>query len=908
MKFNRLRLTNWKCYEKEDVSFDTGITVVHGVNGAGKSTLLEACYFALYGTDAFPSGKSREDAITTGMTELEVELWFTHSGIEYRMYRRISNPPSSDYVYSDVEFETPTEIYEKESDVQREIQRIMRMDATAFLNCSYVRQGDITRLIHAAPSDRQNIIDRLLQLGKLETYRERMEIACRGARNARDTKSDKLQASEKRIEELEEQDLDTELAQVNEQLSMVNETIDHIDDTLETAETRRDDAQEELDGFDQKQSELDDVTSELNTAEDKHDEAKKRVSELRERHTEAETELESARTAVVDARESVAISLGVTFDEEVATDAIDRTELHDALDETETALTELTEQMERLQSTIETMEHDAEMCTDRAKDLRSHAAEADEREESLTSRAEKRHEEDLADKQARKAELTEHIETTTARFDADDVPDDVEFGDADAYSERISTDLSTAKQERTRLNGDIDNIHEQIDHAESLIEKGRCPECGQDIDGAPMITQLDEKREKKDALVSDLAAIEDRIEDLIANKSVAEELQETEAAVAQDERDLETVNERIDEIEHDIERLERDAESKRETAAEKRTVAERWDVRATRLNAERAALEERLTEVEIEQSEVADEQHHFEQLEETLDIYLDAYDDRETATELLAGARETAETHESRVTRLSKQKDDLEEAIDEDRISTLEETIEETQQQIEQLTADRSENASERDRLHARKGEIQGKRSDLEDEREQAARLRRQQATLTDAVAQLEDIDQMYGGLRETLREANVSYLEQLLNDIFGLIYENDAYAYIELNRNYEIIVHEKGGETLAPDELSGGEQALFNLALRCAIYQLLAEGIDGEAPLPPLILDEPTVHLDEMHVGRINDLAERMRQLGVDQTIVVSHSREIVDAADERIAVTQDASTNRSQATIESTDLLAGL
>lgn len=166
----------------------------------------------------------------------------------------------------------------------------------------------------------------------------------------------------------------------------------------------------------------------------------------------------------------------------------------------------------------------------------------------------------------------------------------------------------------------------------------------------------------------------------------------------------------------------------------------------------------------------------------------------------------------------------------------------------------------------------------------------------------------MYGGLRETLREANVSYLEQLLNNIFGLIYENDAYAYIELDRTYEITVREKSGETLDPDELSGGEQALFNLAFRCAIYQLLAEGIDGKAPLPPLILDEPTVHLDETHVGRLNELVERMRQLGVDQTIVVTHSREIVDSADERIAVSQDPSTNRSRAEVEGTDLLAGL
>lgn len=908
MRFNRLRLKNWKCYEEEDLSFDTGITVVHGVNGAGKSTLLEACYFALYGTDALPSGKSREDAITTGMTELEVELWFTHGGTEYRIYRRISDPESSDYVYSDVEFETPTNIYEKEGEVQQEIQGIMRMDATAFLNCSYVRQGDITRLIHASPADRQNIIDRLLQLGKLKTYRERMDLALRGARNARDTKSNKLQETEDRIGNLEEQDLETELAQVTKRLAEVNEAIAQIDDDLDAARTRRDDAQQQLQEFEQKQAELDEITSELSTAKDNLADAEQKVSQLETRLEEAESDLEAARGTVAEALEETDMSVSTTFDEVVSPDDIDKTTLRDTLVELETELTDLVRTLDRLESTVEGMNRDAGTFTDRANDLREQAAEAEERAESLASRAEDRREEDLAEKQARKAELQEAIEATTACFEDEDVPDDVEFGDAETYAQRISTTLSTAKQDRIRLEGDIENIQSQIDHAESLLDEGRCPECGQEVDEAPAVTQLDEKREQKATLETELSETEERIEALTAEKAIAENLQQAEADVAQYERDLESVTERIAEIEDDIERLERDAQGERDTAAEKYTDADRWADRADRLDAERETLEETLAEVQMEQREVADERHQLARLDEALDGYIDAHDERETAAELLAGARETKATRETHVSRLSEQKDELEAAIDEDRIETLEETAREARENVEQLEADRDDRTSERDSLTAQKGGIQEKLDDLDEERSRAAQLRRQQATLTDAVAQLEAVDQMYGGLRETLREANVSYLEQLLNDIFGLIYENDAYAYIELNRNYEITVHEKGGETLDPDELSGGEQALFNLALRCAIYQLLAEGIDGEAPLPPLILDEPTVHLDKTHVGRINDLAERMRQLGVDQTIVVSHSREIVDSADERIGVTQDSSTNRSQAIVESTDLLADL
>jgi exonuclease SbcC len=128
------------------------------------------------------------------------------------------------------------------------------------------------------------------------------------------------------------------------------------------------------------------------------------------------------------------------------------------------------------------------------------------------------------------------------------------------------------------------------------------------------------------------------------------------------------------------------------------------------------------------------------------------------------------------------------------------------------------------------------------------------------------------------------------------LLYQNDAYSHVELDGEYRLTVSQKDGETLDPEHLSGGERALFNLSLRCAIYRLLAEGIEGAAPMPPLILDEPTVFLDAGHVTQLLDLIEHMREeVGVEQILVVSHDDELVDAADDLVRVEKDATTNRS-------------
>ena len=181
---------------------------------------------------------------------------------------------------------------------------------------------------------------------------------------------------------------------------------------------------------------------------------------------------------------------------------------------------------------------------------------------------------------------------------------------------------------------------------------------------------------------------------------------------------------------------------------------------------------------------------------------------------------------------------------------------------------------------------------ELRDRREELTERRDALETLYEESSRLEA---MYGDLRGELRRRNVDVLERLLNETFELVYRNDSYDRIELSDTYELTVYQKDGTAIDPKQLSGGERALFNLSLRCAIYRLLAEGIDGTAPMPPLILDEPTVFLDAGHVRQLVELIDAMRELGVEQILVVSHDETLVDAAASVVHVEKDPTTNRS-------------
>jgi len=149
---------------------------------------------------------------------------------------------------------------------------------------------------------------------------------------------------------------------------------------------------------------------------------------------------------------------------------------------------------------------------------------------------------------------------------------------------------------------------------------------------------------------------------------------------------------------------------------------------------------------------------------------------------------------------------------------------------------------------------------ELENLREERESLAERVDALEDLHEETSELEAMYGDLRAELRQRNVAELERTLNETFELVYGNDAYSHIELDGEYVLTVYQKDGEPLDPEQLSGGERALFNLSLRCAIYRLLSEGIEGAAPTPPLILDEPTVFLDSGHVSRLVRLVEEMR------------------------------------------------
>ncbi|MFC7135119.1 MULTISPECIES: DNA double-strand break repair ATPase Rad50 [Salinibaculum] len=875
MRFERVRLENFKCYGDADLHLDRGVTVIHGLNGSGKSSLLEACFFALYGSKAL--NKTLDEVVTIGADGAVVELWFTHAGESYHIERRLSVRDERTHTTKAV-LEGPEGTYEGATDVRRRVAELLRMDNEAFVNCAYVRQGEVNKLINASPSQRQDMLDDLLQLGKLEDYRERASQARVGVGRVRDDKQGALSQVDEQIAEKEAQDLHGRLNALQSELAEVESDIERFDENREQAEGTLADAESVLEEYEQRREELDDLESDI---EDLREKIQATESE-RERLADELTEVRDRRAEATERRDALLAEADV---DEATTEAVE-TRIEDLDADIEALRERITDQ------SVEKQEHDgeAEAAEERADDLEAEAEQ--NREEAAEVESAVADARDLlAEKREQLDDLAERIESHREAFA--DAP--VAEGEAADHRDQVTNELADVRETRAETEAELSNAEERLAEAESLLEAGKCPECGQPVEGSPHVESIEERREAVEDLEFRLEELREREETVEAKREEAEALAERESTIERLENDRENVAQlveekekslseketQVDRLREEADELEAEAEAKREEAAEAREKATACQEAIAECNQEKAALSERVDRLES--------------LAETIETIADH---EERIADLRETRAEKAEVNDERREHLADKRDrraELQEEFDEDRVEEARGEKGRAESYLEKVEAKLADLREERDRLQNDIGGVTAEIEELEALRERREDLSETVEQLDSLYDEAEQLQEMYGTLRAELRQRNVETLERMLNETFDLVYENDSYSRIELDGEYQLTVYQKDGETLDPDQLSGGERALFNLSLRCAIYRLLAEGIEGAAPMPPLILDEPTVFLDSGHVSQLVALVDEMRSLGVEQILLVSHDEELVGAADDLVRVRKNATTNRS-------------
>ena len=111
----------------------------------------------------------------------------------------------------------------------------------------------------------------------------------------------------------------------------------------------------------------------------------------------------------------------------------------------------------------------------------------------------------------------------------------------------------------------------------------------------------------------------------------------------------------------------------------------------------------------------------------------------------------------------------------------------------------------------------------------------------------------------------------------------------VEEDGDLRFVLTSREGTSVDLAQLSGGEQTAFGLALVLGINRMLAGNIGF------LVLDEPTAHLDQEKRRMIAEILRELKGEGglVDQVIIVTHERQLIDAADAVYEVRYEAGTS---------------
>ncbi len=1025
MQFQRIHVQNWRCFTDESVRFEDGVTVLYGNNGSGKSSLLEAAFFALYGSDALETGTTLDDVVTTDEDTAKVTLSFAHRGESYEVTREIRVRASTT---QSADLTTPPgqPDLSQISEIDELIQEELRLNAEDFLNSAYVQQGDVSRLIDATPTQRQRIIDNLLQMTKLERYRSRMDNIETGVARVVETKEDQVEELTEQIEEYDESQIrarqrqlrgfESDLDHTRETLSQKFESLEEerseaeeVVDEQETAERTVDETRDEVAAH---MEQLADAVVEYQSLQEDLEEATSNVDRHREEigtlQSIGDTDLKidyAATEDVVDAVTASATDIVSDELEEVAdgsdelgsdielvdiansvlehvhsedgseagtgTDTILRTlsptvppltaavtgvspgtdtstvgtteiieeddldplinpevevdvsavqvpspgiesnpselelsEAEQAQDETRAVVSDIRDRLQELEKAVQATRTEADRLT---QDADSHDRQAkaalDDASATLSEIGNIRHGRAvLSDK---RSELDEEIDVSPFDVDVEET-EPVEV--LDARIDRLESQITRLEAERDHYRDRATKLGERIEQADRLLAEGNCPECGRPVEGAPNVEHQEEWKDdqataqkKADALSQGITELTDRRDAASELLETAKELYGDELTVSISGTDPTTAAIEVD-PKTDLTPLHEQAAKHHLSAREERKAAHDKRVQAVGQSLSASVLTRAAERTLAHLMRGLAKQDLLSQLEDTVDRRSNAERDQELAeTKLDTQATEVTDSHAA----LREAVTDHSQAVDAFQPETLkdaEETVAELSDELDRLEDDLEELRKTERAVSEHLGDLGQRLTQLDNLREKRD-TRQREATAVEALnSQVTEVEEMFVNLRADLREQNVQRLEELLQEMFETLYRNDAYADIKLNRDYDATLIEKGGGELPPTKLSGGESAVFNLALRGAIYRLLTEGFEDDVPLPPLILDEPTAHLDEGHVDRLNDVVDAMRTAGVKQTIVVSHDEGLIDSADHRIHVHQQQGTNRSVAEPEST------
>jgi exonuclease SbcC len=444
------------------------VACLSGGNGEGKSALLDAMTWAIWGKARKSSGRRKpdEELIRIGTRHMRVSFTFDLESTRYRVIRSFSRSETGKTTSSDLEFQ----LRDAEGDsyrpltgsAQRETQaRIddtLGLDYDTFINSAFLLQGRSDEFTQKSPSQRKEILTRILNLGKYEALEDKARDHWRAAKER-----------EKRAE--------TEV----ERLDATLEDVPEWKEERETVRAEIESQRETVSGLREKEKVLTQERADLDAKEREAGALRASIESLEERIATHVEEVEALNERIEEAEDLLEDRADIEAAYEEYQDLVAE---RDALEETRERHRALNEQLDQKTTALQERRNEAERRLDRLKVKRSNAKESlEECERVVTQRSE-------VETQARRAQAARQQVQEQKHI----------RGCRDRLETRKAEVREAIVGAREQIRGEIERLWAQIEQEKEALEQK------EDLDDR--IEALRAKQEERDALTSRLEEIE----------------------------------------------------------------------------------------------------------------------------------------------------------------------------------------------------------------------------------------------------------------------------------------------------------------------------------------------------------------------------------------------------------------
>ncbi len=889
-------MENFRSHERISLEFGDGVILLLGPNGSGKTGVLDGIAYAIY--PGLFSGRMAS-LIRRGAERMRVSLTFEAGGRTYRVVRERTRDGQASarlLVWEEGEGGSgefrPVQFGQR--DVSEEMRRILGVGPTAFVDAVYVRQGEMLGFLNETPARRKEVVSKLLGSelfshlegevkGALVRYRERRARASARAERASELR-ERLDRLRREIVEGESrsEELRGEISKLRGELISVRERLREVEGRRSAHEAVS--------------TSLDRLRRDRSSREERLREIRRRMREL-SGHLEERDELRKMAEAAEPIRRLREIRI-----REEALDGrlreLDRWE--DRLREyrgrlmeeasLREAISALREEKGRLESEVGSLR--AELSGE--PEVRSRLRELEGRAERL------------------RAAWVEISEAAAGGG--------ITLRSPDGALSKVNEALEIADREIAVLEGERSDLERRIGEARAEIGRidgwisslegaeGKCPLCGSKLEDEKRRMLISKYEDRRRELSEEAASLEERlsltvarmgelrarretllrvvracaesgIADVTSVESEVEELRERLSRLGSKRERLSGMEARISEIEEELKRLrEREVELNylRRRVEEMEEEGESRRMERERLEREREKLERERDvvvglimgavgavpeDLEAAYREAQEARERLDKISEILEEYRSLQREAEIIGEDIERMREREVELEGEMRSIGY--DESEESYLRSREEDLERRLEGAERELARLEG-------ELGRMRREEGEILRELEGAEKAREESERLER-------FISILERVKQAFGkeGIQRVMRERVRPIVEahawEYLSK-FGI--ECDG---LTLSDDWEIRLIRRG-ESYDLAELSGGEAVAVALSLRMGLARALSGG-----RIEMLMLDEPTIHLDE---DRRAELVGLLGEVDLPQVIVVSHTGEFEQSADEVISL----------------------